>query len=67
VLWNEGGGSAPGTLEAVGSDGIHVAALRTAGNDPRWLHFWAAADSVRQGAALAAVAIAESILRHRSA
>jgi aspartate-semialdehyde dehydrogenase len=55
----------PSTLDAVGGDAVQVAAVEAEAADPRWIHFWAAADNVRQGAALTAVAVAEAWLRAR--
>lgn len=65
LLVAEPAAPAASTLDAVGADGILITGLRCAPHDPRWLHFWALGDSVRQGAALAAVALAEGVLlRH---
>jgi aspartate-semialdehyde dehydrogenase len=50
------------TFDVIGVDAIHVMGLRRDENDSRWLHFWTLADNVRQGAALAAVTLAEGIL-----
>jgi aspartate-semialdehyde dehydrogenase len=35
--------------------------------DRRWLQLWATADNVRQGAALTAVFVAETMVRYRGA
>jgi aspartate-semialdehyde dehydrogenase len=53
------------TLDVVGADAICILDLRQEGPDERWLHLWALGDNVRQGAALPAVAIAESLLESR--
>ena len=62
VTGDEVTGAEVSTLDAIGVDAIHVVGLRQDVNDPRWLHFWALGDNVRQGAALAAVSLAEGIL-----
>ncbi len=65
LLVAEPGGAAPSTLDAVAADGILVTGLRHSEREPQWLHFWALGDNVRQGAALAAVSLAEGVLlRH---
>jgi aspartate-semialdehyde dehydrogenase len=54
------------TLEVVGTDGVFIIDLRReVGDAERWLSFWALGDNVRQGAALPAVAMAESLLGSR--
>lgn len=53
------------TRDAVGSEAIHVGGLRF-DPDPRWVHFWAAGDNLRQGGALAAVAVAEAVAETRT-
>jgi aspartate-semialdehyde dehydrogenase len=53
------------TLDVVGSDAIFIVGLRHGAGDERWLHFWALGDNVRQGAALPAVALAESVIGGR--
>lgn len=63
LLVPESGDEPKDTLEALGADGVSVLGLRTHGQAPGWLHFWALGDNVRQGAALAAVALAEALLR----
>jgi aspartate-semialdehyde dehydrogenase len=50
------------TQDVLGVEAIQVVGLRKDESDPRWLHFWALGDNVRQGAALAAVSLAEGIL-----
>ncbi len=55
-------GAAVSTLDTLGVDAVYVVGLRQDRNDPRWLHFWALGDNIRQGAALAAVSLAEGIL-----
>ena len=50
------------THDVLGADGIYIVGLRHDGADPAWIHFWLLADNVRQGAALAAVSLAEGIL-----
>lgn len=50
------------TLDVVGADGILISELREGAAGSGWLRFWALADNVRQGAALAAVAIVEGVL-----
>jgi aspartate-semialdehyde dehydrogenase len=64
LLVTEGGGesAALSTFDALGADAIHVVGLRRDDSDPCWLHFWTLGDNVRQGAALAAVSLAEGIL-----
>jgi aspartate-semialdehyde dehydrogenase len=52
---------------AAGGEAVHVAAVRTDSADRRWLSLWATSDNVRQGAALAAVSIAEAMVRFRGA
>ena len=65
VVVADQGADALSTFDVIGVDAIHVVGLRRDGNDSRWLHFWTLADNVRQGAALAAVTLAEGILlRH---
>jgi aspartate-semialdehyde dehydrogenase len=53
------------TLDVVDTDGIFVVDLRREPDEQRWLSFWALGDNVRQGAALPAVALAESLLGNR--
>ena len=62
VLIPEPGDEPTSTLDALGADGIHVVGFRQHGGAPAWLHFWALGDNVRQGAALAAVSLAEGLL-----
>jgi aspartate-semialdehyde dehydrogenase len=62
VLIPEPGEEPTSTLDALGADGIYVIGLRQRGSAPAWLHFWALGDNVRQGAALAAVSLAEELL-----
>ena len=50
---------------AAGGEAVHVAMVRTDPTDRRWIGLWATSDNVRQGAALAAVSVAESIVRLR--
>ena len=50
------------TQDVIGVDAIHVVGLRVDERDGRWARFWALADNVRLGAALAAVSLAEGIL-----
>ena len=52
---------------ASGGEAVHVALARTDPADRRWLTLWAASDNVRQGAALTAVSLAESVVRLRGA
>lgn len=54
------------TRETIGSEGLHVGGLRADSQDSRWIHFWAAADNLRLGAGLNAVAVAEVVLRWRA-
>ncbi|MGH7805594.1 MAG: Asd/ArgC dimerization domain-containing protein, partial [Candidatus Binatia bacterium] len=60
-------GSAMTIRGAAGGEAVHVALVRTDPADPRWLSLWATSDNVRQGGALAAVSLAESIIRFRGA
>jgi aspartate-semialdehyde dehydrogenase len=53
------------TLEVVGMDGVFIVDLRREVGEERWLSFWVLGDNVRQGAALPAVALAESLLGSR--
>lgn len=65
LLVAEPGAGPASTLDAVGADGILVTGLRHSQREPQWLHLWALGDNVRQGAALAAVSLAEGVLlRH---
>ncbi|MGH7819776.1 MAG: Asd/ArgC dimerization domain-containing protein [Candidatus Binatia bacterium] len=66
VVLDKGGDAATGTREALGSEAVHVGGVRIEPADPAWVHFWLAADNVRQGAALNAVAVAEALTRSRS-
>ncbi len=50
---------------AAGGEAVHVAMVRTDPADPRWVSLWATSDNVRQGAALTAISVAESIVRLR--
>ena len=50
------------TQDVIGVDAIHVVGLRVDERDGRRARFWALADNVRLGAALAAVSLAEGIL-----
>jgi aspartate-semialdehyde dehydrogenase len=53
------------TFDTLGIDAIQVTGFEEDRTSPGWLHFWALAENVRQGAALPAVVIAESLLlRH---
>jgi aspartate-semialdehyde dehydrogenase len=53
------------TFDAIGIDAVQVTGLRQDPGSPQWLHLWALSENVRQGAALPAVALAESLLlRH---
>jgi aspartate-semialdehyde dehydrogenase len=58
----EGDDEPKSTLDVLGTDGIVVVGLRRRDEEPAWLHFWMLADGVRQGAALAAVGMAEGLL-----
>jgi aspartate-semialdehyde dehydrogenase len=49
------------TFDAIGADGIYVVGLVRREDDPKWVHFWAVADNIRQGAAMAAVSLAEAL------
>ncbi len=62
VAGDEVTGAAVSTFDTLGIDAMYVVGLRRDERDPRWLHFWALGDNVRQGAALAAVSLAEGIL-----
>jgi aspartate-semialdehyde dehydrogenase len=62
VAGDEVTGAAVSTFDALGIDAIYIVGLRRDERDPRWLRFWTLADNVRQGAALAAVSLAEGIL-----
>ena len=62
LLVAEPGEGSIGTRDVAGSEAIHVVGLRQNPSDPRWLQFWAMADNIRQGAALAAVSLAEGLL-----
>jgi hypothetical protein len=53
--------------EAAGGEAVHVAMVRVDPTDRRWLQLWATADNVRQGAALTAVSVAETMVRYRGA
>jgi aspartate-semialdehyde dehydrogenase len=53
------------TLEVVDTDGVFIVDLRGEVGEERWLSFWVLGDNVRQGAALPAVALAESLLGSR--
>jgi aspartate-semialdehyde dehydrogenase len=53
------------TLDVVDTDGIFIVDLRREAGEERWLSFWALGDNVRQGAALPAVALAETLLGNR--
>lgn len=65
LLVAEEGAGPISTLDALAIDAMHVTELSSDAGDPTWLHFWVLGDNVRQGAALAAVALAEGILlRH---
>jgi aspartate-semialdehyde dehydrogenase len=67
LLIPEPGEEPASTLDALGADGVYVVGLRRRSEAPAWLHFWALGDNVRQGAALAAVSLAEGLLpRHRA-
>ena len=61
LVVGEEGASGFSTLDAVGADAIYVVGLRQLPADPKWVHFWALADNIRQGAALAAVSLAEGL------
>jgi aspartate-semialdehyde dehydrogenase len=50
------------TQDVVDTDGVFIVDLRREAGEERWLSFWALGDNVRQGAALPAVALAESLL-----
>lgn len=53
------------TFDTLGIDAIQITGLHEDRSSPGWFHFWALAENVRQGAALPAVVIAESLLlRH---
>jgi aspartate-semialdehyde dehydrogenase len=65
LLFDEAGAQVRGTRDVVGSDGIHIGAVRVDSSRPHWVHFWVAADNVRQGAGLTALAVAEAVLRRR--
>jgi aspartate-semialdehyde dehydrogenase len=62
VAGDEGTAGAVSSFDALGIDATCVVGLRRDVRDPRWVHFWALGDNVRQGAALAAVSLAEGIL-----
>lgn len=66
LMLAEPGTLAASTLDSIGSDAVHLGGLTADGADPNWIRFWAAADNVRQGGALAAVSLAETALRIRS-
>ena len=53
--------------EAAGGEAVHVAMIRVDPTDRRWLQLWATADNVRQGVALTAVSVAETMVRYRGA
>ncbi len=59
-------GSAPvSSLDALADDAMHVARIECSADDPTWLRLSLLGDNVRQGAALAAVSLAEGLLlRH---
>lgn len=53
------------TFDALASDAMQVVQIDCATDDPTWVRFWVLGDNVRQGAALAAVAMVEGLLlRH---
>ncbi len=58
----DGGSERLTTLDALDTDGILVVGLRQEACDPKWLHLWLLGDNVRQGGALAAVALVEGLL-----
>jgi aspartate-semialdehyde dehydrogenase len=65
LVVGEGGASDFSTLDAVGADAIYVVGLAQRAADPKWVHWWVLSDNIRQGAALAAVSIAEGLaVRH---
>ena len=66
ILLDESAAPPTSTREVAGRDGIQMGAIRVDSHDQRWIHFWATADNLRQGAGLNAVAVAEAILRWRS-
>lgn len=66
ILLDENDARPTSTREVAGRDGIYMGAIRVDSRDQRWIHFWAAADNLRQGAGLNAVTVAEAILRWRS-
>jgi aspartate-semialdehyde dehydrogenase len=53
------------TLDVVDTDGVFILDLRREVGAERWFSFWVLGDNVRQGAALPAVAMAESLLGSR--
>ena len=50
--------------DAVGQDQVYVGRIRRGVSDPRQLNLWIASDTVRKGAALNAVQIAELLIKH---
>lgn len=67
VLLTEPSTSAVSLRGAVGEEAIQIGAIAVDPADPTWVRFWAAADNVHQGAALNAVAVAEAVIRRRTA
>jgi len=65
VILVEGVAAGMTTFDTLGIDAVQVSSLRADASSPAWIHFWAMAENVRQGAALPAVTLAESLLlRH---
>ncbi len=65
VILVEGAAGERTTFDTVGIDAIQLSGLQSDASSPTWIHFWAMAENVRQGGALPAVALAESLLlRH---
>lgn len=61
-----GAGDTPAsTFDALASDAMQVVQIECASDDATWVRLWVLGDNVRQGAALAAVAMVEGLLlRH---
>ncbi|MNN17651.1 hypothetical protein D3C81_1308450 [compost metagenome] len=50
--------------DALGQDVVYVGRVRNGIDDPCELNLWIASDNVRKGAALSAVDLAESLIKH---
>ena len=65
ILLDDNAARLTSTRKATGSEGIHIGGIHADPRDSSWIHFWATADNLRQGAGLNALAVAETVLPWR--